>query len=128
MTPRRTPKTTATAAKRPRSATTADTLVYQTEKLLKEQGEKFEGSEKADVESALAGVKDALNGTSVEAIKDADREAGRRVPELQPAPLRAGLAVGRRRRWDGGPSGDGAGADESGADDEVVDAEIVDEA
>ena len=49
----------------------ADTLVYQTEKLLKEQGEKFEGTEKDDVETALANVKDALNGTSVEAIKDA---------------------------------------------------------
>ncbi len=49
----------------------ADTLVYQTEKLLKEQGEKFEGSEKDDVETALKGVKDALAGTNLEAIKDA---------------------------------------------------------
>ena len=49
----------------------ADTLVYQTEKLLKEQGEKFEGSEKDDVEAALEGVKDALAGTSLEEIKDA---------------------------------------------------------
>ena len=32
----------------------ADTLVYQTEKLLKDQGEKFEGTEKDDVETALA--------------------------------------------------------------------------
>ncbi|HEX4083047.1 MAG TPA: molecular chaperone DnaK, partial [Acidimicrobiales bacterium] len=36
---------------------TADTLVYQTEKLLREQGEKFEGSEKEDVSGALQGVK-----------------------------------------------------------------------
>ena len=49
---------------------TADTLVYQTEKLLKEQGEKFEGSEKDDVETALKGLKDALGGTDLEAIKD----------------------------------------------------------
>src|SRR6202162_732017 len=49
----------------------ADTLVYQTEKLLREQGEKFEGSEKDDVETALKGVKDALGGTDLEAIKDA---------------------------------------------------------
>ena len=48
----------------------ADTLVYQTEKLLKDQGEKFEGSEKEDVETALKGVKDALAGTDLEAIKD----------------------------------------------------------
>src|SRR5471030_748265 len=49
----------------------ADTLVYQTEKLLKDQGEKFEGTEKDDVESAVANLKDALAGTNVEAIKDA---------------------------------------------------------
>src|SRR6202046_4320137 len=48
----------------------ADTLVYQTEKLLKDQGEKFEGTEKEDVENALAAVKDALAGTNVEVIKD----------------------------------------------------------
>src|ERR1700678_2427678 len=47
----------------------ADTLVYQTEKLLKDQGEKFEGSEKEDVSSALQKVKDALSGSDMEAIK-----------------------------------------------------------
>ena len=107
----------------------ADTLVYQTEKLLKEQGEKFEGSEKADVESAVAGVKDALNGTSVEAIKDATEKLvgvsqsfSQRLYEQ--ASQSAGAAGGT-----GGPSGDGSGGgDESGADDDVVDAEIVDEA
>ena len=35
------------ARRRPRSATTADTLVYQTEKLLREQGDKITGDEKA---------------------------------------------------------------------------------
>src|SRR6202034_1533603 len=45
----------------------ADTLVYQTEKLLNEQGEKFEGSEKEDVQTAVKGVKDALARTDVEA-------------------------------------------------------------
>src|SRR6202042_1665074 len=44
----------------------ADTLVYQTEKLLKDQGDKFEGTEKDDVESAVANLKDALAGTNVE--------------------------------------------------------------
>ena len=47
----------------------ADTLVYQTEKLLKDQGEKFEGDEKEKVESALASLKEALAGSDVEAIK-----------------------------------------------------------
>src|ERR1700733_6833808 len=49
----------------------ADSLVYQTEKMLKDQGEKFEGTEKDDVESAVASLKDALNGSNIESIKDA---------------------------------------------------------
>jgi len=47
----------------------ADSLVYQTEKLLKDQGEKFEGDEKADVEAKLAELKDALAGEDTDDIK-----------------------------------------------------------
>src|SRR5213596_3757416 len=43
----------------------ADTLVYQTEKLLKEQGEKISGEEKEGVESALKTLKEALGGGDV---------------------------------------------------------------
>ena len=104
----------------------ADTLVYQTEKLLKEQGDKFEGSEKDDVESALTGVKDALNGTSLEAIKDATEKLvgvsqsfSQRLYEQASASASAGSA---------GPSSDGAGgAEDTSSDEDVVDAEIVDE-
>jgi molecular chaperone DnaK len=105
--------------------------VYQTEKLLKDQGEKFEGSEKEDVETALANLKDALAGTSVEAIKDGTEKLvgvsqsfSQRLYEQASASASAGDGPGA------GPSGDGAGgpADEGGSDDDVVDAEIVDEA
>ena len=42
----------------------ADTLVYQTEKLLREQGYKISGDDKTSVESALADLKTALSGLS----------------------------------------------------------------
>ena len=108
---------------------TADTLVYQTEKLLKEQGDKFEGSEKDDVEAALKGVKDALAGTSVEEIKDATEKLvgvsqsfSQRLYEQASASASAGSAGA------GGPGGDGAGgAEDTSSDEDVVDAEIVDE-
>ncbi len=108
----------------------ADTLVYQTEKLLKEQGEKFEGTEKSDVESALQGLKEAIAGTSVEAIKDATEKLvgvsqsfSQRLYEQASASASAGGAA------DGGAGPDGsAGSEEGGSDDDVVDAEIVDEA
>jgi molecular chaperone DnaK len=104
----------------------ADTLVYQTEKLLKEQGDKFEGTEKDDVETAVAGLKDALAGTNVEAIKDStEKLMGVSQSFSQRLYEQASQAASA-------PSGsDGSGGDQSdggaGSDDEVVDAEIVDE-
>jgi molecular chaperone DnaK len=111
---------------------TADTLVYQTEKLLKEQGEKFEGTEKEDVETALAGLKDALNGTSVEAIKDATEKlvgvsqsfSQRLYEQASTSASAGGAGTGA---GDGAGGADGSGAADGGSDEDVVDAEIVDE-
>src|SRR5271155_3360723 len=47
----------------------ADSLVYRTEKLLKDEGEKLTGDEKDKVESGLKTLKDALGGTDMEKIK-----------------------------------------------------------
>ena len=100
----------------------ADTLVYQTEKLLRDQGEKFEGSEKEDVTSALQGVKDALSGTDVEAIKTATEKL-----------LTASQGFSQRlyeqaSQAQSSASGESAGTSSSEpSEDEVVDAEIVDE-
>ena len=49
----------------------ADTLVFQTEKLLKEQGEKVSPDERTKIESALGSLKEALAGTDIEAVKSA---------------------------------------------------------
>ncbi len=102
----------------------SDTLVYQTEKLLREQGEKFEGDEKQKVESSLADLKEALNGTDVERIKNATEALmtashGFSQRLYEQATQSSGSAGA------GGPAGDGSA--DSSSDDEVVDAEIVDE-
>jgi len=49
----------------------ADTLVYQTEKVLREQGDKVSADERNAVESALGDLKVAVAGTDVAAIKSA---------------------------------------------------------
>src|SRR5487761_2207688 len=46
----------------------ADGLVYSTEKLLKDQAESFQGTEREDVEGALAALKETLAGTDNDAI------------------------------------------------------------
>ncbi|MCU1345854.1 MAG: chaperone protein DnaK, partial [Acidimicrobiia bacterium] len=49
----------------------ADTLVYQTEKVLREQGDKVSADERAAVEGPLGELKTAIAGTDVAAIKEA---------------------------------------------------------
>ncbi|MEC9000113.1 MAG: molecular chaperone DnaK [Actinomycetota bacterium] len=94
-----------------------DNLVYQTEKLLADQGEQLTDDEKANVTDKLDALKAALEGDDIEAIKDAtealmtaSQEFGQRLYEAAQAE-QAGSS----------PTGDVA------SDDDVVDAEIVDE-
>ena len=51
----------------------ADTLIYQTEKMVSENNEKLSDEEKTDVESKISDLKEALEGdeTSIETIKEA---------------------------------------------------------
>ena len=99
----------------------ADTLVYQTEKVLREQGEKFEGDEKDKVESALKTVKEALAGTDVEKIKDSTEAL---VNASHSFTQRLYEQASQSSAGPSAPSGDAGPAP---SDDEVVDAEIVDE-
>jgi molecular chaperone DnaK len=102
----------------------ADTLVYQTEKLLREQGEKFQGDEKDKVESSLSTLKEALGGSDVEKIKDATdalmNASHGFTQRLYEETARASQSAAP------GSSPSGSDGSES-SDDEVVDAEIVDE-
>jgi molecular chaperone DnaK len=102
----------------------ADTLVYQTEKVLREQGDKVSGDEKAAVEAKLEELKSALAGTDVEAIKTAteglmtaSQTFTQRLYEQAAAEQAGGAAP---------PPGD-APSDDEVVDAEIVDAEIVDE-
>ena len=104
---------------------TADTLVYQTDKLLKEQGDKISGEEKDAVEAKLAELKTALEGTDLEPIKTATEAL---MTASQTFAQRLYDAAAQDASGAGGGAG-AAGPDAaSGADDdEVVEAEIVDE-
>jgi len=96
---------------------TGDNLVYQTEKLLADQGDQLTDEETANVTEKLAALKEALEGDDVDAIKNAtealmtaSQEFGQRLYEAAQAEQAAGA-----------PTGDAA------SDDDVVDAEIVEE-
>ena len=96
-----------------------DSLIYQTEKFLKENQDKFTEGEsaekKAEVESAMAELKTALAGTDTSAIKSATEKVSELSQQLGAALYAANAAAGE------------AGASDAGAqaNDGVEDAEIV---
>ena len=108
----------------------ADSLVYQTEKMLRDQAASVNGAEKETVESDLKTLKSALTGTDLDAVKSATerlavgvQELGKKLYETAAANAQAGpgAAPGPDGAYGGQASSNGA------ADEEVVDAEIVDE-
>jgi molecular chaperone DnaK len=103
----------------------ADSLVYQTEKVLREHGDKVTGSEKEAVESALSELKEAVAGGSGEAEVERIRTATDKL-------MGASQAFSQRL-YESAAAESGAGGQAGGAgggapsDDDVVDAEIVDD-
>ena len=95
----------------------ADNLVYQTAKLLADQGEQLTDDERSSVEEKLAALGTTLEGDDIEAIADAtdtlmtaSQEFGQRLYEAAQAEAASAGA-----------------SDGSGSDEDVVDAEIVNE-
>jgi molecular chaperone DnaK len=103
---------------------TASSLIYSTEKSLKEVGDKLQGSTKSDVESALAELKRVSeNGTAdqVKAAADALQQASYKMAEA--LYQKTGAAAGMGAEGDGATAGAGAAAGKPNNDD-VIDAEF----
>jgi molecular chaperone DnaK len=102
----------------------SDTLVYSTEKLLKEQGDKISGEERQAVEDKLAALKAVIAGDDIEAIKTATETLMTASQEFTQKLYEQAAQADAA----GGNAGGAAGGTSSAPnDDEVVDAEIVDE-
>ena len=107
-----------------------DSMVYNIEKMLNEQGDKISGSERGDVENALADAKKALGverqGDHGQGSRNADRgfaQAGR--ADVQGCSADAGSGTGRSnagRDRRSATSGNGQAKKDEG----VIDAEYVD--
>ncbi|MBA0558946.1 hypothetical protein Golob_015934 [Gossypium lobatum] len=103
----------------------ADSVVYQTEKQLKELGDKVPGPVKEKVNAKLQELKDAISGGSTQGMKDAMAALNQEVMQLgqslynQPS---AGSAAGPA------PGGETGRSDSSnkGSDEDVIDADFTD--
>ncbi|MBM3658029.1 MAG: molecular chaperone DnaK [Actinobacteria bacterium] len=96
-----------------------DSLVFQTEKLLKEQADKVDAADREKLEGALKELKDALAGADVDAVTRAHENL---TAALQDFSQR--LYAAAQQQASAGDAGAGASAP---SDDDVAEAEIVDE-
>ncbi|MEX2533881.1 MAG: molecular chaperone DnaK [Nitriliruptoraceae bacterium] len=93
----------------------ADSLVYSTEKTLKEHGEKVDEATRTSIDEALTALREALNGEDIAAVKTAMETLGQHSQVLAEAIYKAGQTTENETPSEGG-------------DDDVIDAEIVDDA
>lgn len=102
----------------------AETLVYQTEKFVKENDDKLPSDVKDSVNAALGETQEALKGTDHEAIKSS-------MEKLATESQKMGSALYSQPGAEGaagaGAEGGAGAAGASDAQDDVVDAEIVDD-
>jgi molecular chaperone DnaK len=103
---------------------TADSLVFQTEKLLKEQADNVSDDERQKIEEKLKALKDALAGADIDAVKRGHEEL---LAASQEFAQRLYQQAAESQQSAGGPAGGGPDASSAQSDDDVVDAEIVDD-
>jgi molecular chaperone DnaK len=104
----------------------AETLVYQTEKFVKDNEDKVPADVKDSVNAAVGEVQEALKGTDTAAIKSAMEKLATESQKLGQALYQQPGAEGAAGGAAGENPGAGATGQQAGADD-VVDAEIVDD-
>jgi molecular chaperone DnaK len=106
----------------------AESLQYQTEKFMAENGDKIPADRKTELTDALGELRSALAGTDIAAIKAAQEKVARISQEI------GGAMYAQAQQAQAADAGTGAGqSGQAGAGgqaqgDDVVDAEIVDEA
>ncbi|MGN6554230.1 MAG: molecular chaperone DnaK [Verrucomicrobiota bacterium] len=109
----------------------ADNLVYRSEKMLKDAGDKVSGDIKSKLEGAINEVKEALKGSDAGAIKTATEKLNEAVQSVSGELYKAASEKGGAQPGQPGAEqpGPDAGAKEGGKKDEgpIIDAEVVDE-
>jgi molecular chaperone DnaK len=103
----------------------ADALLHQTEKALKDLGDKVQPADRANIESAMADLKRVIGEDDKNVIETkANALAQAAATIAQQAYAQAGPAGGEGGGGAGGASGGGANAGGGGGQDDVVDAEF----
>jgi len=97
----------------------ADSLIYGTEKNLEEHGEKIPEEEKTKIQEAIAGMKKAMEGDDVEAMKAA-------MQTLTTASHKLAEEMYKKTSAEAGNTGDGSGSNGGTSDTKAEDEKVVD--
>ena len=84
----------------------ADQMVYQCEKALEEMGDKIDAADKAELESKIAALKEALQGEDIEAIKAKQEELTKSFYAISEKMYQAAAAAQGGAPVDGAPTGE----------------------
>ena len=98
----------------------ADTLVYQTEKLLREHGDKISDEEREEVDGKMSVLKTELESDDLDAIRGA-------TEALMNASQQFSQRLYEQASAENSGGGDSQADDASSSDDDIVDAEIVED-
>jgi molecular chaperone DnaK len=107
----------------------ADNLIYQTEKSLKELGDKVDAGTKSNVEDVMGRLKKTMEGNDAEEIKKVSEElmqTSHKLAEAMYAKASGGGQAGAEQAAGGAGAADPSGQGQSGAaqDEDVVDADF----
>ncbi len=111
----------------------ADSLIYSTEKSVKELGDKVEAAKKEEIEGSINKLREAVQGDSLEKIEEASEALTKHLHELSSKlyeQVKQQEQAGQGQEGPEGPGGPGAPEQEGPAEeDNVVDAdyEVVDD-
>ncbi len=104
----------------------ANTLVYSTEKALKDYGDKVSAGDKEATEKELAALKDAIKDKDAEKIKAATESLQKASHKLAEEAYKATAAQGQAEQAgpDAGAQGEQPANDQGGKKDDVIDADF----
>ena len=107
----------------------ADHMIYQTEKLLKESGDKLQPSDKSEIESKVSALKSAIDSNNTDNIKRATEELQATWSKASETLYKQGQQAGGQQSQQQSQANETNNEDTGRKDDSVVDAdyEVVDD-
>ena len=107
----------------------ADHMIYQTEKLLKESGDKLQPSDKSEIESKVSALKSAIDSNNTDNIKRATEELQATWSKASETLYKQGQQAGGQQTQQQSQANETNNEDTGRKDDSVVDAdyEVVDD-